>query len=437
MEEYKLMMMIWREEKAEFYEIMKELSNIQGKVLCSISAKLLPQLRGKSTVADILLYLNQRYRPSDHARRQQWELVYEDAREINLPHVASSQAQLDFLHAIRPIDLAWATTKLIMIDEAINSSGLVPDLYKLIEQLRHNLKLAEILTPASINAQGESNSSNVFSVSHGEVDNNLGAHKNMTPDGKRVCLCGAHHDFDACLHINFKNRPAPEGWIYRKETFDKINKALSLPYRQKIRKLIEKKFGYNKNSTPPEALSKNPGNSSQNVRSDTKSTLGTFIALHSKKSMEINSSFAVDTNSYHLKDHWVLDGGTDIHVCNNENKHEFTRTSDETDGHKIIAGKTEYPIEAWGSTRVRVLTKEGDAFIVLKRTALVPGFMTNLVSLPLVIEGGVHWSSRSPLRLEKEDGSEFCKLFRSGKHIIFEEEIVSVAKLAKVSLSAN
>ncbi|RKF80181.1 hypothetical protein GcC1_039037 [Golovinomyces cichoracearum] len=66
MEEYKMMMMFWREEKAEFYEIAKV-----GKVLGSISAKLLPQKRGKSTVADILLYLNQRYRPSNQARRQQ------------------------------------------------------------------------------------------------------------------------------------------------------------------------------------------------------------------------------------------------------------------------------------------------------------------------------------------------------------------------------
>ncbi|RKF77901.1 hypothetical protein GcM1_215015 [Golovinomyces cichoracearum] len=143
MEEYKMMMMFWREEKVEFCEIEKELS--------SLSEKILPQLRGKSTVVDILLYLNQRYRPSDQARRQQvimqwnglkekssdketynWldqrELVYADTREINLPHMASSQAQLDFLHKIRPIDLAWATTKLIMINEAINSSGLVPDL---------------------------------------------------------------------------------------------------------------------------------------------------------------------------------------------------------------------------------------------------------------------------------------------------------------------
>ncbi|RKF65282.1 hypothetical protein GcC1_123001 [Golovinomyces cichoracearum] len=97
----------------------------------------------------------------------------------------------------------------------------------------------------------------------------------------------------------------------------------------------------------------------------------------------------------------------------------------------MIAGKTEYTINAWGSTRVRFLTKEGDAFIVLRRTALVTRFINNLVSLPLVIEGGVHWSSRSPVRLEKEDRSEFCKLFRGGKNIIFEEEIVSVAKLAK------
>ncbi|KAI0994425.1 hypothetical protein K3495_g13757 [Podosphaera aphanis] len=133
----------------------------------------------------------------------------------------------------------------------------------------------------------------------------------------------------------------------------------------------------------------------------------------------------------------MLDGGIDIHVCNDESKHEFTRTSEEKNGHTIIAGKTEYPIEAWGSTKIKVITDDGYASIILKRTALVPGLMTNLVSLPLITEGGVHWSSRSPLRLERVDSSGFCKLFKSGKHIIFNSNLTPVKECVKSVLSAN
>ncbi|RKF62617.1 hypothetical protein OnM2_032078 [Erysiphe neolycopersici] len=155
---------------------------------------------------------------------------------------------------------------------------------------------------------------------------------------------------------------------------------------------------YDKLKTPLEAMSKNP-------------------------EVKDNQKFNTESNheySYHLKNHWVLDRGTDIYVCNDENRHNSERSSDETKEHSIIAGKTEYQIEAWGTTKVPVYTENGEAYITLKKTALVPGFMTNLISLPLMIEGGIHWSSPKPLKLEKTNGEEFCKLFRSGKHLIFE-----------------
>ena len=319
MEMYKMMIMAWKEQKEEFCEIERQLNMIQGKILGSISAKLLPQLRDKTTVPEILLYLNQRYRPSDQARRQQvinqwnnlkeksahietfawldqWELVYADAKQLNLPHVASPQAQFDFLHSIKSIDSAWATTKLILIDEAINSNAHIPEIYKLIEQFRHNLKLSEIFLPESAKNHGGVNSSGVFTANHQNVESNLGAHKDRMPNGKRVFLCGSEHDFENCYYVNFKNRPAPHGWTYKKETFDKINKALSLPYKQNIRKMIEKKFGYNKSSTPLEALSKNH-NSREDKNSVMETNLGSFISSYSDNRKNQTSSFIVDSES--------------------------------------------------------------------------------------------------------------------------------------------
>ncbi|RKF61605.1 hypothetical protein OnM2_040015 [Erysiphe neolycopersici] len=137
----------------------------------------------------------------------EWSLRKALRQEGHRP--VSPQVQLDFLHAIRSIDLAWATAKLIMIDETINSEGPTTDLYKLIEQFRHNLKVVETLVPESAKAPDGSNPSNVFSTSHHE-NSGSGACKNRV------------------------NRPAPEGWVYKKEFLIRSTKHCPFLPRKKF-----------------------------------------------------------------------------------------------------------------------------------------------------------------------------------------------------------
>ena len=87
-----------------------------------------------------------------------------------------------------------------------------------------------------------------------------------------------------------------------------------------------------------------------------------------------------------------------------------------------MTGSKEYKVEAWGSCKVEVQTPSGKGHILLNRTAYIPDFMTSLVSLPKLVNKGVHWSSRFPDRLEKSDESLFCHLFKSGDHIVFEPQ---------------
>ncbi|KAI0992111.1 hypothetical protein K3495_g16075 [Podosphaera aphanis] len=71
LDDYKLRLADWKEQKLEIDEAKRLLSTVQNKILGSISEKLLPQLKGKSTVSEILCYLNKRFRPTDQARRQE------------------------------------------------------------------------------------------------------------------------------------------------------------------------------------------------------------------------------------------------------------------------------------------------------------------------------------------------------------------------------
>jgi hypothetical protein len=100
-------------------------------------------------------------------------------------------------------------------------------------------------------------------------------------------------------------------------------------------------------------------------------------------------------------------------MCNNANN--FTKTKD-TDRSVVYTGKTCYSIEAFGIYKIDVQDRGEKAQITLLNIALIPGFITSLVSLQVLNNKGVHWNSRNPTRLEKKDSSTFCELTQIRKH---------------------
>ncbi|KAI6251348.1 hypothetical protein HI914_00521, partial [Erysiphe necator] len=349
----------------------------------------------------------------------QWELIYADAIELCLPHVIEPQAQYDFLYAMQSFAGSWVELKLAKIEEQVISNEPIYDFYDLIESFRHKQRLNDTFSIKSDNIGG-SNSSGVFTASEDKKDT---VHKGKDQDGQKTCLCGNKHQFENCFYLNFKNTTRPPSFVYKKEIFDKINGKLRPPYMHKLRAFIGKKFGYDPKTTPSIALESSRDSSSGNVSSNVLvGEMGSFVNHYIP---DETSSFSVNnSNTYHLYEHWVLDGGSDIHICNKSILKIFSKTSESTSNHKVVAGSAEYQVEAWGTCKVEVYTPQGKGYILLKRTAYIPNFMTSLVSLSKLVAGGIHWSSRTPNRLENTDGSMFCQLFKSGEHIIFERQEV-------------
>lgn len=112
-------------------------------------------------------------------------------------------------------------------------------------------------------------------------------------------------------------------------------------------------------------------------------------------------------------------------------RHLFTPDKRSTEGHRVVAGATEYQVEAWGTCKVHIYTPSGQEFILLKNTAFIPGFMTSLVALSKLVNGDIHWSSRNPNQLERVDGSIFCYLYKSGDHTVFEPQKVDCYKTSR------
>ncbi|KAI0992461.1 hypothetical protein K3495_g15724, partial [Podosphaera aphanis] len=142
-----------------------------------------------------------------------------------------------------------------------------------------------------------------------------------------------------------------------------------------------------------------------------------------------------------LKNSWILDGGSDVHICNDMSKWDFKISKKAENGASVRAGNSSIQIEAYGSAKVKVDTPNGKKHITLSNVILAHGFLTNIVSMQLLNKSGLHWNSRTPKRLEFEDHSLACLLYQVGGHISFnnpEEELPrNTALMARVTHDPN
>ena len=332
-----------------------------------------------------------------------WERVYGLALALNIPDVMEERPLYDFALSIQEIDKSYATNLELRIDENIRNRSLdktvnIIQLDDVIEEFRNfynrHQAIARINTPFS------------FAASQNEVNSS-----------QRPCLCGDNHLFKDCLYLNRRLRPS--GWVGKEHIYHKINLAIEDPRRIKIKTLIKKTTDY-------DGLTKGFGNKEVSISNGMASTnciaseyeteeLKNFIS-HCPSNFA--SLAAADTEN-NLKNSWILDGGSDVHVCNNITKWGFVIVRNANKGEIIRAGNAPIPIEAYGTVKLKVDTPYGKKHITLRNVILARGFLANVVSMQLLNQQGFHWSSRTPTKLECEDRSVACILYQNGGHVLF------------------
>jgi UPF0716 family protein affecting phage T7 exclusion len=93
---------------------------------------------------------------------------------------------------------------------------------------------------------------------------------------------------------------------------------------------------------------------------------------------------------YKLYNSWTLDNTSDIHVCNNLGRSKYTETRTIISDNILYSSKTAYQIESFGIVRIVVDTPKRKRKLKLGNVILVPGFITNLVSLFFLISKSIH-----------------------------------------------
>lgn len=344
---------------------------------------------------NILKALKQKLAPSDQARSldieqnyhriikgprdqdlekwlDEWTKIYTLAKEYNIGEVTNTDRPIrDFLLAVQSIDASFTTTYMIKLTEAPNTL----DLFTIIENFRHIARLKKKEHETTYNS-----SNSAFSADNRPTFRGTPARStsNNSPIEPSRCPCGTIHWWADCEYLN-PSMQKP-GWKPDPHIQKKID-SLDEGFKDKIEKSINKRAEIEGKKKPGDAR---PTTLAVSTRPPTpQPNLGTFPV----------STMPSASASYSLNSSWILDHGSNAHICNSTMRHRFTKERD-GNGAKIATGNQFLEIEAYGTIQISFKGKNDDEIsITLTNVIYIPNFMTNVVSGSRLASKGLHFDT--------------------------------------------
>lgn len=133
----------------------------------------------------------------------------------------------------------------------------------------------------------------------------------------------------------------------------------------------------------------------------------------------VQTALAVST--YHLQGSWILDNGSDSHVCNSTMLSRFTKTCLSNSGDRLMAGNQALPIECYGTIQITISTPTGPQTMTLLDVAYVSDFITNIVAQDKLRAKRVYFDNWK-MHLHRE-GNTIGHVTRHGGHYLLEDNI--------------
>ena len=237
----------------------------------------------------------------------EWLMIYTKAKKAGVAEVSETRPIRDFLLAIRSKAQSYADSHLITIDDK-----KAEDLPNIIEGFRQFIRLIQTKTGK------ESETHSAFAVSQETQETYMESTSETSFRGKklvtpRTCLCGETHWFSECPYLNPEVRPA--NWRPDSATQTKVNEEMR---REKTRDRVNKSLERNKAIAERQKKGKNKS------KGETSELPATPIAQPNTGTYAcIRTTFSAET--YSLNGSWILDGGSNSHVCNSTMRSWFTR----------------------------------------------------------------------------------------------------------------
>jgi hypothetical protein len=342
----------------------------------------------------------------------EWQVVYTQCKSLDLPEVHDNRASIDFLNAVKAVDIHFAENQLDKIQDLEEEGKECPDVLQLLDRFETRRRISP---PTKVQSQP------AFATLQGRsLENKKEVNDGTTPP--RSCLCGGSHFFVDCPYLIESIRKP--GWKPDVRKLTNINETIQK--RPRLRMAIEAAretaAARHKNSRPQDGESQGE-NDNPPLRSNNETTgkmRGAFAATHF---MDAHAT-PHHTAKYKLRKSFLLDSAcSSVHVCNDINR--FTTFERASSKDYLIAGDTTIPITGYGTVEVFARTPDDkDTFTLsLLETAFVPSFHTSLISLRRAMNAGIRW------RIEEGDLSDkfgpLCKVFDMFDQYVVEYNSVS------------
>ena len=280
----------------------------------------------------------------------------------------------DFLMAIHSKEPQFASMHLMNL-----GSKTEEDFHSLIEDFRQYVRLFQ----ASASSSKGTTHSAFATATEEQGDPTFNGQK-----AGRKCVCeSTGHSTGYCFYLVKDRRP--RNWKPRANIQAIIDEAMKdqktrTDVKQAIKEAKDRKKRKDRKDQKDDE--QKPKNDEQNSKTDEAKRKDTeaFTTIRTA------SSFSAD--SYSIRGSWILDNGSNSHVCNSTMRSRFERQRDGS-GDYLTAGTQRLPIECYGTVRITVATPTGPQNMTLLNVAYVGKFMTNLVSQHLLDVKGLHFDS--------------------------------------------
>jgi hypothetical protein len=118
----------------------------------------------------------------------------------------------------------------------------------------------------------------------------------------------------------------------------------------------------------------------------------------------IAASFKTGLSDYPLKDCFILDSGSTIHITNNKEK--IHNLCPPTNDDYLWTGNSQVWIQGYGTVQLHLASPRGTIVLELQNVAWCPDILCNLVSFRQLRQQGIWWDTKGePTRLRRSDNT--------------------------------
>ena len=481
LEKWKMLEKIREQKKRDWREarlLIDRADKLINKSICEVAFRL---IESDTNPLKKLRKLKTKYAPTDSTRCRDAEVQYQKAKKLTnsmnitnwldrfqiavsvgmglgIPDTADNRPQRDFLAAIHNRFNTFYSSEMEKVlfreyrtpDGSINPS--YPSLDSLIERFDIYLKESMQAPPPEANLAFATTFRN-------ETHHVTQQTAQVTPNAPTwpPCPCGHKHAPWNCWYLHPDK--AKQGFVENPETRQKVDNALKdFKIRRSIKDCINQRNqlrptsysrggksgkgrrggrgGRNSNSRSPSASPQSLPNtdfgtpSAQDQSTEGVSLTTIVIPMSTMSKPDANKTIE------NLQDKWMLDPGSNMHVCNSRTL--YTELKPATPGDIVITGGGPICIHSYGTVKLKVKdSRFKDSTITLYDVAYVPGFITNLVSLAPGRAAGIHFDSGRDVLYNKYTGKIVCRVFPDGGHWYLSQNTPEAAASSRTTLPAD